>query len=221
MVNKREILINDRLYEITDLKTYLDNKDAFLQGYTAIDIGRDYILPVVSSTSTDPGICLRSNVPFAYAREPIGEKAEQYRREHVIDYSKAETFKEFIETQDLINDIEKTILTSPDNIFTPVVGEEDSPAMRGLKEAVIDKQIDLDKYEPRFGANYPNDRRTFTKSDISIKMLTRMCNALDIKATLTLENQDTDDPEGIPNPMDKKITVELTSRQSENEEEEE
>ena len=52
-------------------------------------------------------------------------------------------------------------------------------------------------------------------------MLTRMCNALDIKATLTLENQDTDDPEGIPNPMDKKITVELTSRQSENEEEEE
>ena len=90
--------------------------------------------------------------------------------------------------------------------------------MTALKQAVTQKHIDLDKYEPRFGANYANDRRIFVKPDISMKMLVRMCNALDIKATLTLEDQDSDLGE-IPNPMKNSISVELTSRSSEAEEE--
>ena len=56
-------------------------------------------------------------------------------------------------------------------------------------------------------------------NDISLKMLVRMCNALDIKATLTLEDQDSDLGE-IPNPIGDSISVELTSRSSEAEEEE-
>ena len=42
-------------------------------------------------------------------------------------------------------------------------------------------------------------------------MLVRMCNALDIKATLTLEDQLNDNGE-VPNPMDNVISVELTSK---------
>ena len=219
MVAKREMLINQRLYEVADINQYSANKDAYLTGYVAVDMGvGDYILPVIPSTSTDPGVYVRPNAPFSYAREPKPEDAEQYRREHVIDYSDASTFREFIDKQNMVRELENDILSSPDNIFTPAIDPNDSPAMTALKQAVIQKGIDLDKYEPRFGPNYANDRRIFVKPDISMKMLVRMCNALDIKATLTLEDQDSDLGE-IPNPMKNSISVELTSRSSEAEEE--
>ena len=41
-------------------------------------------------------------------------------------------------------------------------------------------------------------------------MLVRMCNALDIKATLTLEDKNRD----VPNPINKSISVEITTEDS-------
>lgn len=219
MINKKEILIKDRLYEVVDIKQYAEHKDAYLNGYVAIDPGvGDYILPVIPSTSTDPGIYVRSDAPFSYVNEPNEDVADMYKRDNLIDYGDAKTFKQFIDKQTMVRELENDILSSPDNIFSPTIDPEDSPAMTALKQAVIEKKIDLDKYEPRFGSNYPNDRRIFTKNDISMKMLVRMCNALDIKATLTLEDQDSDIGD-IPNPIGEPISVELTSRVSDSEEE--
>ena len=219
MVNKKEILINDRLYEVVTPEQYMYSKDAYLTGYVAIDPGvGDYILPVVGSTSQNPGIFVRSESPFSYATEPTGEMVDMYNRRNLIDYGDVKTFKQFIDKQTMVRELENDILSSPDNIFRPNIDPEDSPAMSVLKQAVTEKKIDLDKYEPRFGSNYPNDRRIFTKNDISMKMLIRMCNALDIKATLTLEDQDSDIGE-IPNPIGKKISIELTSKLLDSEEE--
>lgn len=219
MVNKKEILINDRLYEVVTPEQYMHSKDAYLTGYVAIDPGvGDYILPVVGSTSQNPGIFVRYESPFSYATEPTGEMADMYNRRNLIDYGDVKTFKQFIDKQTMVRELENDILSSPDNIFRPNIDPEDSPAMSVLKQAVIEKKIDLDKYEPRFGSNYPNDRRIFTKNDISMKMLIRMCNALDIKATLTLEDQDSDIGE-IPNPIGEKISIELTSKLLDSEEE--
>lgn len=219
MINKREILIKDRLYEVVDIEQYAKHSEAYLNGYVAIDPGvGDYILPVIPSTSTEPGIYVRSDAPFSYANEPSEEVSDMYNRKNVIDYGDAKTFKQFIDKQTMVRELENDILSSPDNIFSPTIDPEDSPAMTALKQAVTEKKIDLDKYEPRFGSNYPNDRRIFTKNDISMKMLVRMCNALDIKAVLTLEDQDSDIGE-IPNPIGKSISVELTSRVSDSEEE--
>ena len=114
----------------------------------------------------------------------------------------------------MVKELERDILTSPDNIYVPPEDKNDSPAMKALKEAVIDKKIDLDKYEPRFGSNYNNDKRIFNKQNISLPMLVRMCNALDIKATLTLEDQNSD----VPNPMNTSISVEVTSANNDVEE---
>lgn len=69
------------------------------------------------------------------------------------------------------------------------------------------KHIDLDSYEHRFGKNYNNDRRLFEKPNISLLKLTSVCTALDIKATLILEDSSPD----VPNPMGGVVTVELTS----------
>ena len=109
-----------------------------------------------------------------------------------------------------MKELEKNILTSSDNIFIPAEDPNDSPAMKALKEAVTNKKIDLNKYEPRFGANFNNDKRIFSKENISLPMLVRMCNALDIKATLTLEDKNRD----VPNPINKSISVEITTEDS-------
>ena len=96
--------------------------------------------------------------------------------------------------------------------FTPSVSSNLTPSatwLASLKKAVTTKHIDLDKYESRFGSNYANDKRLFNKPTISMQMLTRVCNALDIKATLTLEDQAGD----IANPMgpENKMSIELTN----------
>lgn len=213
MVSKREILINGRLYEVINMKDYVGNEDAYLQGYTAIDDGMGHIYPIIPFTSTDPGLRYRKNTPVYFANVPEGTDNE-YDANKVIDYSKANTYKQFVETQNMVKELERDILTSPDNIYVPPEDQNDSPAMKALKEAVIDKKIDLDKYEPRFGSNYNNDKRIFNKQNISLPMLVRMCNALDIKATLTLEDQSGE----VPNPMNNTISVEITSANSNEEE---
>ena len=115
---------------------------------------------------------------------------------------------------DGVGEIEKSetdIITSPDNIFQPKPGDNDTPAMAALKQAVCEKHIDIDKYDMRFGANFNNDKRLFNKDSISLPMLVRLCNGLDIKATLTLE----DEAEDTPNPIGRKITAELTGGNNE------
>lgn len=206
MINKKEILINGRLYEVVPVNDYIGNEDGYLQGYTAVEDSFGNIYPIVSATSQDPGLRYRKKAPVFFASIPEGSD-DQYRVDQAIDYSKATNIKEFIETQNIVKELEKDILTSPDSIYVPPSDPNDSPAMKALKEAVIDKRIDLNKYEPRFGANYNNDKRIFNKQNISLPMLVRMCNALDIKATLTLEDQEGD----IANPINDVISVEITS----------
>lgn len=209
MVSKKEILINGRLYEVVPLHVFQSNPDAYLAGYTAVEDGFGYIYPVQNSTSFEPGLRFRQNCPVQFFNVSEGDEAK-YSVNKVIDYSKANDIKEFIETQNMVKELEKSILTSSDTIFTPAEDPNDSPAMKALKEAVTNKKIDLNKYEPRFGANFNNDKRIFSKENISLPMLVRMCNALDIKATLTLEDKNSD----VPNPINKTISVEITTEDS-------
>ena len=100
-----------------------------------------------------------------------------------------------------------------DTDFDGINDDEDSNEMKGMKEAVIAKHIDLDKYEHRFGSNYNNDKRLFNKHTISLPMIKRLCNALDMKATLVIEDANSD----VPNPIGKKITIDVISNDEEGE----
>lgn len=205
---KKEKMINGRLYEVETLEQYMKNPDVYLQGYTAIlDEDTAMVLPIVNNSS--PGIIAKNNSPVVLVNMPQENERDEYSASSMIDYSKATDFGKFMEMQQLVRDIERDVLTSPDNIYVPAENPEDSPALRALKKAVIDKHIDIDKYEKRFGSNYNNDKRNFNKTTISLPMLVRMCNALDIKASLTLTDQDANGE--IANPMNDSITVELTS----------
>lgn len=211
ITNMKRAKVNGRSYEVCSIDDYMRYRDSYLPGYVAIQMD-GYILPVTSDSSqvgitvpkTSPGkkpMCVWCNLP-----SDDNPKREEYLESNIIDYSDVDNMVDFIQKQDLVRSLERDILTNPDNIFTPSIGQDDAPAMKALKQAVIDKHIDLDKYEPRLGSNYQNYKRIFSKDTISLPMLVRGCDALDIKATLTLQNTD----DSVPNPMKCPITVELT-----------
>lgn len=201
--------IEARMYDVVSLETYQSNEGAYLKNYTAIlsDDGR-YALPIIRGQGGDSvGIKVGDLMSREYLPQ-TDEDRDKYSIEHAINLSDSKSITELIENQSAIREIEQEILTNPDgNIFTPKITNEDSSAMRALKEAVIAKSIDIDNYEYRFGSNYNNDKRLLSKTKISLQMLERVCNALDIKATLTLEDSSDD----VPNPIGRVISVELTN----------
>lgn len=197
------------LYEVVPIQEYTNNINGYLPKSTCIDFGQNIVLPVISDTDKGPGIVIKdNNSPFAEVKLPDEIDYSIYESDKILDFTDSKTMKEFMDKQTLLHKLEKDVLSSPDNIFSPQIEKEDAPAMKLLKQAVISKNIDLDKYESRFGSNYSNDKRLFNKNNISLSMITRVCDALDIKATLTLEDQNGD----IANPMREKISIEITEQ---------
>ena len=139
--------------------------------------------------------------------QPTGSEVGAYLEQSIIDFSKADSLREIIECQQRLVNEERSILTTINNQYVPEIGENDTPEMRALKQAISDKHIDLDQYEHRFGPNYNNDKRLLRKENITFGKLRTMCDALDIKASLTLEDASPD----APNPIGRSITVDITA----------
>ena len=201
----KKMRINDKIYDVATLDEYTQYKDAYIPQYTAIhDQETGFVLPIKNRYEEGPGIVVGNGI--SYVEEPEEEEMEEYLDKSIIDFDNSKTIHDMMEKQRIVRSLERDILTSPDNIFTPKIFDDDSPEMKALKTAVLDKHIELDKYEPRFGSNYNNDKRLFNKNTISLSMMKRMCDALDIKATLILEDKNAD----VPNPMGRKIEVDIT-----------
>jgi len=165
-----------------------------------------YVYPIQPQYSknapgvTDMGVLLR------YSHPECMDKDNDYKAENVIDFENIENLQDSIRKQAQLEKEETTILISPDNIFTPVVKESDTPEMKLLKEAITRKHIDLDNYKQRFGSDYNNDKRLFDQNSITFFKLKRLCNILDIKVELSLE-----DNAGAVNPIGEKLTAQITT----------
>lgn len=205
---QNKIKLNQTIYEVCTMEDYQHQEEhgvEYLPNYTAI-LNGDYVYPILNGTNNvGPGVFVGS--PISFYRRPKPENEEQYKKENMIRFDDVKDMATMIDRLDAVKKLESEVLTSVDNIFAPKIQPTDTPEMVALKTAVIKKHIDLDKYEPRFGANYNNDKRLFNKQDISIKMMKRVANALDMDLTLTI----TDAPDA-PNPIGESIVVKLTDR---------
>ena len=207
------------LTDIIPMEQYLDNQDVYATSNVAMVCERDgkkYVLPARKATDLRPGYYTQGSNCVALARLPSSDCDTNYNYDDVvIDFSKEKTIQGIMEKQNQCRNIEYANLCNPDSIFIPAIDQDDSPLMKGFKEATIAKHFDISKYKDRFGANYLNDIRQYQKNDITIKMIERICDNIDQDVYVTFK----DKPGDIPNPMGREITVKITGNGNNEEEE--
>lgn len=201
MENKARI--GNKIMDVVELNDYMNNPST--DSYVAINYD-GYLYPVRTKSDGLPGYYQCG--PLGHLVAPVTEEDKKiYSSDNIIDFNNVSNFKEVIDKQNQLRSAERIILTNPDNIFTPEIRENDAPEMVALKTAIIKKNIDIDKYEQRFGNNFNNDKRLFNNSSITLAKLKGMGKAFDMKMTLTIE----DSSPNVPNPIGERITVDLLS----------
>lgn len=193
-------------------KQLFDDPDVSIAVEVTSPDGKTYVLPYRQKNTTvdnnRPGIYNAG--PINFMTYPKTEEQEKEYQPEIIDFNNVTDIRDFDEKREKLANMEKQALTTTgkDNVFKPPFLENDSPEMRAMKEAITEKNIDLDKYMDRFGAkNYPNTKRKFKDENITLFLIKRACESLDIKATLILEDKSPD----VPNPIGRRIVAELTS----------
>lgn len=201
--------IADKIYDVVSFEEFSKNSDMYTNGFTAISEG-DYVYPIRGKFDTVPGAYPTEPVVFFEDPKTDAERT-MYSTSNIINFSGNSSLRELIDKQNKLLSAERSILTTIDNIFVPDIGENDTPEMKGLKQAIIDKKVDLDKYEPRFGPNYNNDKRLLRRDSITMGKLKSLMGVLDMKGTLIIE----DASPNVPNPIGHKIVIELHSDDTE------
>lgn len=133
----------------------------------------------------------------------------EYLAKNMLDTGNAKNMQDLINLDAKYREFEFDIITASDNSIMLKVTPNDTAEMAAFKQAINDKHIDLDKYRPRFGKTYPNDKRSLINGDsITFTKLKEYANALDMKISLSIDNASPD----VPNPMSHPITVQITGQ---------
>lgn len=196
--------IENKIYDIMSSEEYRNHKDVYDPQFTAIEKDGT-IYPVRPKNDNRPGYYPKGT--FNFYKDPNNEEQKNYDSNNLIDFSNSNNIKDVIEKATSLKNMESEVLTTPDNIFKPSIKEEDDPEMKLIKQAVIAKNMDIDKYKGRFGRNFPNDKREFNKNNMTLAKIKRFANAFDWKVTMIIEDKD----ENVPNPMGKKFMAEINS----------
>ena len=211
----KKAVVEGKMMDVIDREEYHRSPSLYQPGYYAVE--KDGLFYPLRKPSDDrPGYYPREVIDFLKPPAPSERAAYEVTPESLIDFSNVKNIRESVEAHNKLHDAESTLLSNVEVVYEPPLLEEDSPEMRALKEAVIAKQLDINKYEPRFGDKFNNDKRLFKKGDITLMKLRSIASALDIKATLILEDSSPD----VPNPMGKVIVTEITSPEKSMDEEE-
>ena len=152
------------------------------------------------------GNCVKYNKPSA-------NQMTNYTAEgKVINFSEAKSFSEMIKKKDQLNQEEVARLTTKDNIYVPRVGENDSPSLKIVKNAIGLKNIDPESYRQRMGSDFSNNMRLLTSeknTGITLKKMAAMGNAFDFDVEITIK-----DKKNAINPIGEELHISITSNDS-------
>lgn len=212
--------VEGRLVDVVSFEKLEESKELYASAGnpTAVEVktctGEQFILPFNDRTTMSND---RAGVyPFGNVGYIIKYPDKKYKKEYqpdVIDFGDVDSIQGFINKQDRVKDVEREILCSPDNIYKPAIGEHDAPEMKAIKEAIRAKNIDIDKYADRFGENFPNDKRKLKDDKITLFLLKRMAECLDMNVDLIISDKNPN----VPNPIGMPIKVSLTGNGEETE----
>lgn len=204
----KKMTILDKMYDVASIEEYNKlGQNVFNPNFTAIQM-HGYVLPVRTAMDDErPGVYFSPNSPVMLVNKPEAEDEKYYAESGIVDYSKPDDIRGVIRNNEIVRDMENEILTDKDNISRFKIGDYDAPALVALKQAINIKEVDMDKYKPRFN-QFNNDIRVLTKPEntsITLGKLVDFCNNMDIEAELILR-----DKPNAPNPMAREVVVKLT-----------
>lgn len=198
----KKIELEKRLYSVASMNEYTDNPELFSPKFTAIESNNGVVLPIKGKNDIGPGYYYQPGAMVCYVVKPEDEAA--YSISKIIDYTNPSSIGDIINKNNLIKDIQQDIMTTSDNILYFKIGDNNTPEMRAVKEAINAKQVDKKQYEDRF-EQFQNDMRLLKGDSITLGKMISICSAFDIAVELTLR-----DKPDIPNPMNTEFTVDLT-----------
>lgn len=202
--NYKKAVVNGRMTTVMNPYDVLSN-NVFHNKFTSVEYD-GLVLPVKTSYDpTSPGFYITSNGKVGKLIKPSNDEMNEYSAANAVDFSNIEDMKELINKQDQVKQMEAEILSNSDNLFKPVIKDNDSPEMKALKQAICLKNIDIDLYSDRFGDNYNNDKRLLKGSSITMSKLKSYCNSLDMKCTIIISDKN----ENVPNPMNQQVIVDI------------
>ena len=208
-INLEQIKINNKMYEVITWEEYNKNSDLYSPSRTAIKLPeQNLVLPIVTKYDVQkgiPGITVMPKSLIQIYCVPETNR-EEYTMDNIINISNRDTVSSLIAKQEQVRNMEHECLTNSDNVTVPKIGDNDSPEMVGLKQAIIAKQFDINLYKDRFKGNFSNDRRILSDSKISLDKLVKFAKALDMKITMEISDIGPD----IANPMNTVISVNIT-----------
>ena len=210
-INITKGVVNGSIYDILSYEEYVENQDSASSGNIAIKTttheGKEIVLPYKGNYNGN------TNIPGVYNAGPVDmfvfpdeSNEERYRAKRTVEISNADSINEILKKKETLARLAEPWITSPDNITKFQISEDDNPEMICLKEALNAKNIDFDKYAPRFGANFPNDKRQLKQNSATLNIIKRFCENLDMEAILILQDKNPN----VPNPMGKRVEVSLT-----------
>ena len=138
------------------------------------------------------------------------ENTEGYEADKIVDLTNVKNTEELITKQEELRNSEiATLVANSGEVFSPVIREEDSTALKLVKECLTAKRINVNNYKTRFDSScdFSNTIRLLTNEDnhtISIQKMQLIGDKFDINFKITAS-----DKKQAPNPMREKITKEL------------
>ena len=206
-------MIKGESYNVLDYDQFCESKALWDMGSIAVkeQVGDDiYILPYRGEynekANNQPGIY--SAGPLNFKVFPTKESDEEnYKNIPVITISSNDDIESILEKENVLSKLAEPWITSPDNITQIVIKDTNDPAMKLLKTSINAKHCDMDKYQSRFGQNYPNDKRQLNNDTVTLKIINRYCENLDMEAILTIRDKEP----GVPNPLKEPISISLSS----------
>lgn len=197
--------INGNMYDVTTPENYRKNPDLY-NNKSAVELD-GYVYPIRNGNYNPDMIGYYPGVVYdKYSIPTNEEEANTYSTDHMANFNSVTKLQELVTEQNKINTDQMLYLSTPDNIFRPVIDNiKDEPLMIGLKEAIIAKEIDINKYQSKF-KQFSNDRRKFNGHKISLDKAVSTAQSLDMKITAVIE----DTNPNVPNPIGRKIIIDLT-----------
>lgn len=197
----KKMKIYNKMYEVTTQEDFMKSPNNFPSGIVAVHV-QDQVLPFRGAGGVTPGFYATEIASYAIMDD---QENSQYSDKNILDFDSCKNYKDLIEMNHSLKSLENEILASNSNLYVPKINEDDTPEMIGLRQAIIEKKIDIDSYQDRFGASFNNDKRILNNANsITFQKLKSVATNLDMDVTLTISDKD-----GCPNPIGRDIVIPL------------